>query len=274
MDDLTNENQEIELLLQTILKVYGYDFKNYAKASLKRRLASFLEKSHLQNYTDLRNEIVNDPKLFNGLLFEISITVTEMFRDPEFYYAFRKYVIPILKTYPFIKIWHAGCATGEEVYSMAILLYEEGFLSKTTIYATDFNMQALEKAKAGIYKAQHVKQYIKNYNDAKGKSTFSDYYYANYNGVKLHDFLKKRITFSHHNLVVDRAFGEMNVILCRNVLIYFNRTLQNHALTLFCDSLCHGGFLCLGSKESLDFTMVDKYFDAFRSKEKIYRKRI
>lgn len=272
MQRLINED-EMSGLLEALLKKYGYDFRHYAKASLKRRLAFFLEKNQLMDYAALQNQLLDNEHLFNELLLDFSITVTEMFRDPEFYAAFRKHVVPILKTYPFIKIWHAGCATGEEVYSMAILLYEEGFLSKATLYATDFNSLALEKAKAGIYAANQIKQYIRNYTQAEGKSTFSEYYTVDYGVVKLHNFLKQRIVFAHHNLVVDQKFGEMNVILCRNVLIYFDAKLQNQVLSLFQDSLCHRGFLCLGNKETLDFSAVSDNFERFCSKERIYRYR-
>ncbi len=273
MADSAINNVELDMLLETILRIYGYDFRNYAKASLKRRLLGFIEKNKIHSYVQLQEKLSHDKNLFSALLQDLSITVTEMFRDPTFYLEFRNNVIPILKTYPFIKIWHAGCATGEEVYSMAILLYEEGLLSKTKFYATDFNVVALEKAKQGIYKAQYAKQFIQNYNKSGGSSEFSNYHSTHYGAIKIHEFLKKNMTFAYHNLAVDRVFGEMNVILCRNVLIYFDSQLQNRVLTLFNDSLCHRGFLCLGTKESLNFTTVIDNFDKFVKKEKIYRRR-
>jgi len=271
-----SEREEIEInsLLEAIFKTYGYDFRHYSKASLKRRLQIFLEKSHLENYVQLSDCLIHNKEMFYQLLLQFSITVTEMFRDPEFYQAFRKHVVPILKTYPFIKIWHAGCATGEEVYSMAILLYEEDFLHKTTLYATDFNVESLKIAKKGIYRATDFKQYINNYNQFGGKNSFSDYYHASYGSVKINDFLKNRITFSHHNLVTDQVFGEMNVIICRNVMIYFDRLLQDRVVTLFKNSLCHHGFLCIGTKETLDFTVVKNNFSEICLREKIYQRNI
>jgi len=270
---MTESTVELNMLLETIERVYGYDFRHYAQASLKRRLAGFLTKCQLGSYVQLQEKLLHDKTLFSKLLLELSVTVTEMFRDPAFYLEFRKHVVPILKTYPFIKIWHAGCATGEEVYSMAILLYEEGFLAKTKLYATDFNMEALDKAKQGIYKTQQAKIFIQNYNQAGGGAVFSNYYSTHYGAVKMHEFLKKNITFAYHNLTVDRVFGEMNVIICRNVLIYFDQQLQNRVFTLFNGSLCHRGFLCLGTKESLHFSTINDDFDKFSLKEKIYRRR-
>ena len=209
----------------------------------------------------------------NLLLFDFSINVTEMFRDPSCYLNIRKSVIPVLRTYPFIKIWHAGCATGEEVYSMAILLKEEGMYDRAQIYATDFNEAVVQKAKAGIFQIDRIKTYTSNYQKAGGTESFADYYTADYDSVIMDQALKKNIVFAHHNLVTDSVFGEMNLIMCRNVLIYFDRNLQNHVFKLFLDSLCYGGFICVGSKESIRFSKYsDSFEDAVRD-EKIYKKR-
>jgi chemotaxis protein methyltransferase CheR len=266
------EQVEIDLLLEAILRVYGYDFRHYARASLKRRLEGFLKKKQCQHYSELQEQLIHHESIFNEFLLEMSITVTEMFRDPHFYVAFREKIVPVLKTYPFVKIWHAGCATGEEVYSMAILLHEEGYLDKATIYATDFNNNAIKTAKEGIYSSDAVKQYTKNYNLANGTGSFSDYYHADYGAVRMKSFLKKQITWANHNLVTDKVFGEMNLIICRNVLIYFDSALQDQVYKLFRDSLCHRGFLCLGTKETLDFSSITEEFEKIAKKEKIYRK--
>jgi chemotaxis protein methyltransferase CheR len=263
---------EMKLMLEAVQQVYGYDFRNYAKASLKRRVSGFLKSTGLEHYSRLQENLLYDKELFNRFLLEMSITVTEMFRDPAFYKDFRERVVPVLKTYPYVKIWHAGCATGEEVYSMAILLEEEGFLDKATIYATDFNNSALARAKEGIYSPEAVKKYSRNYQLAGGKASFSDYYQANYGAVKIRSSLKKNITWANHNLAVDKVFGEMNLVVCRNVVIYFDSTLQDRVFELFRDSLCHRGFLCLGSKETLSYSTVVNDFEVFSKKERIYRK--
>jgi chemotaxis protein methyltransferase CheR len=210
--------------------------------------------------------------MLEKLLQELSINVTEMFRDPSFFRSIREEVIPMLQTYPFIKIWHAGCSTGEEVYSMAILLKEEGLYERCQIYATDFNHNVIQKAKAGIYSIENIRKYTANYQLAGGKASFSDYYTAQYNAVYFDPSLKKRITFAQHNLVTDGVFGEMNVIICRNVLIYFNQELQNRVISLFYESLSIGSFMCLGSRESLLFSDHLSNFSEFVEKEKIYQK--
>ncbi len=215
---------------------------------------------------------MHDEIFFDRFLKYMSVTVTEMFRDPDFYRAVREKVIPVLKTFPFVKIWHAGCATGEEVYSMAILLHEENFLDRARIYATDFNKHSLAAAEAGIYPEERMPNYIANYLAGGGSRDFSDYYSAGYGLAKMKDFLKERITFSYHNLVTDGVFGEMNFIACRNVMIYFDKVLQSRVLTLFTDSLRHGGFLCLGNRETLNFSNVKNHYQAADVKQKIYRK--
>lgn len=267
------EKLQMDLLLEGIYQCYGYDFRDYAQASLKRRLQHHLLMTHSNNYLELLSNLLNNVEAFHNFILDITITVTEMFRDPYIYKAIQKYVIPVLKTYPFIKIWHAGCATGEEVYSMAILLHENGLLDKTQIYATDINPKALETAKAGIYPAEQVKTYSKNYQNAGGKVTLSKYFHANYGSVKMSDFLKKKITFAYHNLAIDRSFCEAQMIICRNVLIYFNNTLQDKVFTLFNESLSYGGFLFLGSKETLNFSNIKDQYDCILPKEKLYQKK-
>ena len=195
-----------------------------------------------------------------------------MFRDPSFYAALRNQVIPILKTYPSIKIWHAGCATGEEVYSTAIVLHEEGFLERAQLYATDFNSEALKTLTHGIYELNAFRKYTNSYMLSGGKAAFSDYYHARYGSAKMHDFLKEKIVISKHNLVCDGVFGEMHLIICRNVMIYFNKELCNRVLKLFLNSLCHRGFLCLGSKESMGASKLKYQFEEVHRKERIFRR--
>ncbi len=264
---------ELDLLLEGILHRHGYDFRHYARASLRRRLASLMAKLGVDHISEAIPRILRDDSVFNDFLREMSITVTEMFRNPSFYAAVRKTVFPYLKTYPLVKIWHAGCATGEEVYSMAIMLEEEGLYQRAQIYATDFNNESLDKAKEGIYPLDRMKKFMASHNKSAPKGSFSDYYHAKYRSAKMSDTLRERITFANHNLVTDGVFGEMNLIVCRNVLIYFDKALQNRVLTLFRDSLAHRGFLCLGSKESLDFSAVAREFEAASKKERIFQKR-
>lgn len=272
MNEKDIENTEIDLLLSGILKRYGYDFRNYSRAYLKRRFSHKVKSVGLQYMSELLPRVLHEQSFFDSLLKDISITVTEMFRDPYFYAAFRRQVISSLKTYPFVKIWHAGCATGEEVYSMAILLQEEGLLDRTQIYATDMNNYALEVAESGIYPLERMREYTENYNNSDSKASLSDYYHTKYNNAKMLDVLKKKITFSNHNLVTDGVFGEMNVVVCRNVLIYFDESLQKRVLSLFYNSLCHGGFLCLGTKESLRCFDLKNNFKVLAAKESIYKK--
>ena len=266
------ERGEVDMLLAGIRNRYGYDFSHYSYASLKRRLDRALEQAKLSRFPQLLDALFQDEQAFDEFLTHMSITVTEMFRDPLFYRAVREKIVPVLKTFPFVKIWHAGCATGEEAYSMAILLHEEGFLDRARIYATDFNKHALDTAQKGVYAAKRMDQYAVNYAKAGGRGNLSDYYSAGYDLAKFADTLKERITFSYHNLVTDGVFGEMNVVCCRNVLIYFDKTLQDRVLSLFAESLRHGGFLCLGAKESLNFSAVKPLFEAKDSKQRVYKK--
>jgi chemotaxis protein methyltransferase CheR len=266
------ERIEVDLLLAGIRKRYGYDFTHYSHASLLRRLKRACEQVNVTRFSELLDRLLHDGDDFDEFLRHMSVTVTDMFRDPPFYAAVRTHVVPVLKTYPFVKIWHAGCATGEEAYSMAILLHEEGFLDRARIYATDFNKHSLDKAAQGVYPADRMETYAANYREAGGMGKLSDFYADGYERVKFKDFLKERITFSYHNLVSDGVFGEMNLICCRNVLIYFDKTLQNQVLAKFFESLHYGGFLCLGNKESLTFTGVAQLFEPVDKKQRIYRK--
>jgi chemotaxis protein methyltransferase CheR len=268
-----NEKIEIELLLEAVYRKYGYDFRNYAKASIKRRILHRCAQSGLKTVSELQHRILYDVKLFETLLMDFSINVTEMFRDPPFYRAVREVVFPVLKEYPHIKLWHAGCATGEEVYSMAIMLKEESLFEKTQIYATDYNENIIKKAKEGIYPLDKLKEYISNYQRAGGIQSFADYYTARYGNAVMNTHLKTNMVFADHNLVSDASFGEMDLIICRNVLIYFDRKLQDQAIGLFRESLSAGGFLCLGSKESLRFSKYSGDFEDVRTDERIYRKK-
>jgi len=272
-EKIESEDIEISLLLQGLYLKYGYDFRNYSNAHMKRRILRKLSKDGLNNISEMQYKLLYDKEFFKSVLSDFSINVTEMFRDPSFYKDFRKRVIPILRTYPFIRIWHAGCSTGEEVYSMAILLKEEGLYERAQIYATDFNTTVLQKAKDGIYAIDNIKEYTHNYQQAGGTASFADYYTAQYDSVIIDQSLKKRITFSEHNLVTDGVFGEMHVIICRNVLIYFNKELQNAVINLFSDSLSNGCFLCLGSKESVTFSSSRDKFEVLSESAKIYRKK-
>jgi len=268
-----NLNIEIQLLLEAIFLKYGYDFRKYAKAHVKRRILHRLALSGLDSISAMQHQVINDQSFFEKLLLDLSINVTEMFRDPTFYRTIRDEVVPVLHTYPFIKIWVAGCATGEEVYSLAILLKEEGLYDRSQLYATDFNQVVLKKAKEGIYPVDHIKDYSINYQKAGGRGSLADYYTAKYSSVILDRKLKEKIVFADHNLVTDTVFGETNMIVCRNVLIYFNKELQNRVIGLFMKSLRAGGFLCLGSKESLRFSQYSDAFETVAGRERIFRKR-
>jgi chemotaxis protein methyltransferase CheR len=271
-DDI--EKIELELFLDAIHQRYGYDFRHYARASVRRRARHILAKSGHQHISDLIPLLLHDESFAFQAIYDFSITVTEMFRDPTFYQGVRQLVTPYLQTYPFIKIWVAGCATGEEVYSLAILLKEEGLYNRTTIYATDFNETALKKAAEGIYPLRDVQQYTGNYQKSGGSRSFSEYYHADYNSAIMDTALKTNITFAHHNLVTESVFSEVQVVFCRNVLIYFDRSLQNWVLNTLANSLSRGGFLCLGTKETLEFSSVYDQFKAVNLKERIYQKRM
>ena len=267
-------NIEIKLLLEAIFLKYGYDFRNYSKAHIKRRVLHWLNVNHTKTVSELLHNILRNREIFYELLDDLSINVTEMYRDPEFYKSLRNIVIPKLNTYAYFKIWHAGCSTGEEVYSLAILLKEEGLLGRCQIYATDFNNKVLEIAREGIYKKADIEQYNRNYELAGGKYNLSDYYQAMYGSVKFQNELSERIVFADHNLVTDSVFADVNLILCRNVMIYFDKSLQNQVLKLFYESLVPSGILCLGSKETIKYTQSENYFDTLDEKQRIYKKKL
>ncbi len=273
VEQVDTERLEIDLLLEAIFRRYGYDFRSYARASIERRIRQFLSQSGCNTVAELTSRVLHDQELFSRLARYFSISVTELFRDPSVYLSVRENVVPLLRTWPNFKVWHAGCATGEEVYSLAIVLKEEGVYPRATIYATDFNDEALEKARDGIYPIDRLQEATRNYQLSGGKGSFAEYYHARYGAVQMDPALKQRVTFSVHNLASDQVFGEMHLVFCRNVLIYFNRELQNRALGLFTESLVRGGFLCLGSKEDLRFSDVSSMYEIVDSKARIYRKK-
>ncbi len=267
-----NQAIELKLLIEAIYLRYSYDFRDYSSASLKRRVLLALKQMHCENISELQRRILYDPQAFMELLQFLTIPVSEMFRDPSYYLALREQVIPVLCTYPSLKIWIAGCSTGEEVYSMAILLKEEGLLDRTILYATDINPRSLERARQGIFNIDNMRQYTSNYQGAGGKHSLSDYYTAAYDSAIMDKSLKENITFADHSLATDSVFAETQLISCRNVLIYFNKPLQNRAFGLFYDSLCHRGFLGLGSKETVEFSGYAEQFEAFDKPERVFRK--
>ncbi len=273
-DEAVNiEDVEIRLLLEAIYHLYGYDFRCYSKASLRRRILHRQQMSGFSTIMEMTDRVMRDRHFFVNLLNDLTVNVTEMFRDPDFYRAFREEVVPVLRTYPFIKLWHAGCSTGEEIYSMAILLEEEGLYERSMIYATDIDKGVLSIARKGIYSIESIRAYSENYRRAGGKGSLSDYYTAKYDGVIMDQRLKRNIVFADHDLATDQVFGEMNVIICRNVLIYFDRELQERVFSLFLDSLDLGGFLCLGTKESLRFSGCEDAFEPVVAAQKIFRTR-
>lgn len=263
--------QDMALLLNDLLELYGYDFTDYAKASLKRRLNRLFTLDHFPSFAEFRYKLRSDTEYVKRFVEQITVNVTEMFRDPAFYQVLRKEVLPVLATYPFIRIWHAGCSTGEEVYSMAILLKEANLLHKSLLYATDLNPSVLQKAATGIFPMSQMKQYSENYIASGGKEDFSRYYTASYNMVKFDEELSRRMVFSTHNLVSESSFNQFQLIMCRNVLIYFEKDLQGRVFALFDESLEKLGYLAVGSKETLKFSpIVGRYRQ--EDKEKIWRK--
>ncbi len=266
------EQLELELLLEAVYRRYGYDFREYAPASLKRRLARRMSAEGVRTLSQLQDRLLHDPICMERLLLDLSINVTSMFRDPTFYVAFREKVVPALHTYPFTRIWCAGCSTGEEVYSLAIVLHEEGLYDRTRIYATDINQQVLERARSGVFPLDHMKQYTQNYIRAGGEREFSEYYTAAYEGAQFRRDLVENVVFAQHNLVSDRSFNTFNVILCRNVMIYFDKTLQDRVHDLFYESLDTFGVLALGHKESIAFTPHADEYEELDSVERIYRR--
>ena len=266
------ERLQIELLLEAIFRHYGHDFRAYAFSSLRRRLKKRLDGEGLASFSALQALVLHDGAAMDRLLRDLSVSVTGMFRDPSFFLAFRETVVPILRTYPFVRIWHAGCATGEEVYALAIMLEEEGLYDRSRIYATDISADALEKAKAGIYSLTRMREYTRNYLQAGGARSFSEYYTANYDAALFDPQLRRNVLFAQHNLATDTSFSEFNVILCRNVMIYFDRTLKERVFKLFESSLGSLGILCLGRRESLRFTSTENEYQEFDARERIYRR--
>ncbi len=267
------ETIEIQLLLEALYQRYHYDFRNYALASVKRRLNQACEQLGTQTISGLQEKLLHEPSMLPKLLGYLTVQVSEMFRDPSYFRAIREQVIPHLRTYPSLKVWVAGCSEGEELYSLAILFREEGLEQRTMFYATDINQDALARAKSGIYDLDRLQLFTENHRKSGGRSSLSDYYSAAYGRASFDKSLRKQVVFSDHSLVTDAVFAEMHLISCRNVMIYFNRELQDRAIGLFKDSLARRGFLGLGSKESLRFSVHANAFSEFAHDEKIYQRR-
>ena len=270
--NLDLEGIEIRLLTEGIYRHYGFDFRDYSMASLKRRIWKRVYAEGLSTVSGLQEKVLHDSQCMERLLLDLSINTTAMFRDPTFYLAFRRKVVPVLRTYPFVRIWHAGCSTGEEVYSMAILLYEEGLYDRCRIYATDINEAVLQRAKEGIFPIHTMRENTSNYITAGGSGTFSEYYVAKYDYAIFRPSLRENVVFAQHNLVTDASFNQFNVIFCRNVLIYFNNTLQDKVQNLFLESLENFGILGLGKKETIRYTSVVDNYEVLDEEERIYRR--
>jgi chemotaxis protein methyltransferase CheR len=266
------EEIEIQLLTEGIYRHYGFDFRDYSMPSLRRRIWKRIYAEGLSTISGLVEKVLHDPACMERLLLDLSINTTAMFRDPTFYLAFRQKVVPLLRTYPFVRIWHAGCSTGEEVYSMSILLHEEGLYDRCRIYATDINEAVLQKAKAGIFPIATMQENTSNYIAAGGTGTFSQYYTARYDHAIFRPSLRENVVFAQHNLVTDASFNHFNVIFCRNVLIYFNNALQERVQRLFLNSLEMFGILGLGKKETIRYTSVADFFDELDGEERLYRR--
>ena len=265
------EDIELETLINDIYEYHGFDLGNYSKASLKRRVTRVFQLGNFSNFYEFLSKVKYDADFYKKTIDEITVNVTEMFRDPSFYKVVRTEILPLLATKPFIRIWHAGCSSGEEVYSMAILLKEAGLLDKSLLYATDINSKVLENAKKGIFSMRMMKDYSENYINSGGQQDFSTYYIANYGNAKFNDEFTKRMVFSQHNLVSDTSFNEFDFILCRNVLIYFDNDLQKRVVKLFDESLSILGFLALGTKETLKYSIAPTKYQQL-DKEKVWRK--
>ncbi|MFC5513810.1 CheR family methyltransferase [Massilia jejuensis] len=263
---------EVRMLVEAVYLKYNYDFRDYTGASQKRRVLVAMREMECATVSELQARVLHQSEAFTRLLQYLTIPVTEMFRDPEYHAAIRAQVVPHLSTYPSLKLWVAGCSTGEEVYSLAILLHEEGLLERSIIYATDINPASLEAARRGVFALDRMRLYTENYQKAGGKSAFSDYYTAAYGGALFDRALLENVTFADHSLATDSVFSETHFISCRNVMIYFNRRLQDRVLGLFHESLCHRGFLALGSKESIDFSSHAQRFEPVAKRERIFRK--
>jgi len=266
------EEIELALLLEGAYRRYGFDFREYAPASLRRRVWRRVHAEGLETISGLTEKLLHDSATMERLLLDLSINVTAMFRDPSFYVAFRRKVVPLLRTYPYTRIWVAGCSTGEEVYSLAILLQEEGVYDRARIYATDINESVLDRARAGVFPLEKMQDYTQNYIRGGGTRAFSEYYVAAYDGAQFQRSLIENVVFAQHNLVSDRSFNEFHVIVCRNVMIYFDKSLQDHVHELFHDSLINFGILALGHKESIRFSPYEQRYEDLDESEKLYRK--
>jgi len=264
---------ELRLLIDAIYQKYHYDFRDYALASLKRRLTLATTRFGCSSLSQLQHRVLHDPAMFTQLLDYLTVPVSEMFRDPEYFRSIRRNVVPFLRTYPSLKIWIAGCSTGEEVYSVAILLREENLLQRSLIYATDINAQSLQTASAGVYEATRIPGFTQNHRESGAPNSLSDYYTAAYGRAVFDKRLRSHIVFADHSLATDSVFAEVQLVLCRNVLIYFNRELQDRAIGLFRDALCRRGFLCIGSKESIRFSAHGSDFEDVDAEHRIFRKR-
>lgn len=266
------EDIEIDLLLEGLYRAHGFDFRDYSRASIKRRIYELLRAEKLDTVSAFQNKILHDNACLERFLLGVSVHATAMFRDPSFYLTFRKRVVPLLRTYPTVQIWIAGCSTGEEVYSLAILLEEERLYGKSRIYATDISQAVLRRAREGIFPLAAMRDYTTNYHQAGGTHEFSDYYTAQYDSVMFSPSLRSNVVFSEHNLATDGSFNEFQVILCRNVMIYFNKDLQARVHNLLYDSLSMFGVFGLGNKESLKFTPRAAFYEHLNEKDKLYRK--
>lgn len=271
-DSESVESLELELLLEAVFRLHGYDFRDYARTSIRRRIANIMKREEVRTISGLQEKVLHDRGCFDRFLNGVSVNVSAMFRDPDFFLAFRRHAVPLLRTYPFIRIWQAGCSLGEEAFSLAILLEEEGLYDRALIYATDINEVTLRQARDGIYPAEQMQKYTQNYQQSGGTRSFSEYYTARYEFAILRPALQRNIVFSQHNLVSDAPFNEFNVILCRNVMIYFNRTLQERTHKLFYDSLGTFGILGLGSRETLRFMPQEHLYEPLVPNEKLYRR--
>ena len=272
MDENKISDYDLQLLVDELYQKYGYDFSNYATSSLKRRATRLMTIGRFSGFTEMLYKIKSDPTYLTEVIQELTVNVTEMFRDPEVFKKIREQILPILGTHPIIRIWHAGCSSGEEVYSMAILLHEAGLLKKSLLYATDLNPSVIEKVSKGIFPLKYMKQFSENYYLAGGKKDFSNYYTTKYDLAKFNNDLSAKVISATHNLVSDRSFNEFQLIFCRNVLIYFDKILQNKVLNLFDGSLEKHGYLVLGSKESLRFSEINTKYIQLDNKEKIWKK--
>jgi chemotaxis protein methyltransferase CheR len=264
-------DRELEVLINEVYEYYGFDFSGYSQASFKRRVDRLYQLDGYKDFAEFLSRVRSDADYFKRMVEEITVNVTEMFRDPLFYKVLRTEILPILATKPFIRVWHAGCSTGEEVVSMAILLKEANLLHKTLLYATDVNGLVLDVAKKGVFPLGMMKQYSENYRTSGGNEDFTNYYIANYGSAKFSEELLDRMVFSQHNLVVDRSFNEFDLIMCRNVMIYFDKDLQDRALQLFDDSLAKLGYIALGTKETMKFSAMAVRYKQL-NREKIWKK--